>query len=400
MILELIIALLCGVTAGTLTGLAPGIHINLVSVVLLASLDKFQSIQLISLASFIVAMSITHTFIDFVPSIFLGAPEEDSFLSLLPGHQLLMEGKGYEAFILTLYGSIFAIPVILIFTPIFIYLLPLLYSLIKTILPFLLIFLSFYIIFREDNVLIGLSVFLLSGFLGLLAFNTPVKEPLLPLLSGLFGLSGLLISIKNKVSPKKQIILPLSRIKLPKRELLKSGIAALIFAPLCSFLPGIGSSHAATLGSELFEQSRKSFLFLVGAVNTIIMGLSYMTVYTIGKSRTGTAAAAKDILQNITSADIMIILAVIVVSGIISFFVSIFVSRSFARFLNRINYKYLTIVIILILVIVNIIFTNWLGLIVLITAACLGVFTILSNSRRINLMAALILPAIIYYLMN
>src|SRR3989304_1437469 len=105
MIFELFIALLCGVIAGTFTGLFPGIHINLIAALLLSSLSAlskyFSPLQLII---FIVAMSITHTFIDFIPSIFLGAPEEDTFLSILPGHQLLREGKGYEAVILTLYG--------------------------------------------------------------------------------------------------------------------------------------------------------------------------------------------------------------------------------------------------------------------------------------------------------
>ena len=50
-------------------------------------------------------MAITHTFIDFIPSIFLGAPDEDSVLSILPGHKLLLKGYAYTGIILTLYGS-------------------------------------------------------------------------------------------------------------------------------------------------------------------------------------------------------------------------------------------------------------------------------------------------------
>ncbi|MEK6850281.1 MAG: tripartite tricarboxylate transporter permease [Nanoarchaeota archaeon] len=400
MLIELIIALVIGIIAGTFTGLSPGIHINLVAAILIASLAYFTQVPLIFLAVFIVSMSITHTFIDFIPSIFLGAPEEDSFLSLLPGHQLLLEGRGYEAFILTLYGSIFAIPIILLFTPIFIFILPTLYELIKTIMPFLLIFLSLYIILREDNFILSSAIFILAGFLGLFTFNLPVKEPLLPLLSGLFGLSGLITSLKSKTIPKKQSIVPLKKIKLEKKQFLKYGLASAIFSPLCSFLPGIGSSHAATLGSEFIKPDKRGFLFLVGSANTIIMGLSYVAVYTINKSRTGTAAAVKEILKNISSSDMMIILIAILISGIISFFLAIFISKIFAKFLNKINYYALTGVVIVILSLINIIFTNWLGLLVLITSASLGTFTILSKSRRINLMAALILPAIVYYLIN
>src|SRR3990172_8135655 len=119
--IELIIALIVGLLAGTITGLTPGIHINLVAAFLTSSIGYFAGIPLIALVVFIVSMSITHTFIDFIPSIYLGAPEEDTFLSVLPGHELLKEGKGYEASVLTLYGSIIAIPIILIFIPIFIF---------------------------------------------------------------------------------------------------------------------------------------------------------------------------------------------------------------------------------------------------------------------------------------
>jgi len=98
-ILELILALFLGILAGTFTGLSPGIHINLVSTILVSSLPFLSFLPLISLVVFIVSMSITHTFIDFIPSIYFGAPEEDNFLSVLPGHKMLNQGKAHEAFV-------------------------------------------------------------------------------------------------------------------------------------------------------------------------------------------------------------------------------------------------------------------------------------------------------------
>src|SRR3989344_8154957 len=184
--IELIIALIVGLLAGTITDLSPGIHINIVAAFLTSSLGYFAGVPLIALAVFVVAMSITHTFLDFIPSIFLGAPEEDSFLSTLPGHLMLQEGKAHEAFVLTIYGSLVALIVILIFTPIYIIFLPSVFNLAKTAIPFILIFLSLYLIFREENFINSFFVFCLAGFLGLLTFNLPVKEPLMPLLSGLF----------------------------------------------------------------------------------------------------------------------------------------------------------------------------------------------------------------------
>ena len=99
MILELILALIGGLIAGTFTGLIPGIHINLVSAWLLAIIASgfFDFVSPIVFVVFICAMTTTHTFIDFIPSIYLGAPDDESYLSVLPGHQLLMDGKGHEA---------------------------------------------------------------------------------------------------------------------------------------------------------------------------------------------------------------------------------------------------------------------------------------------------------------
>lgn len=400
MLIEILIALVIGIIAGTFTGLAPGIHINLVAAILLASLASLTGIPLIALAVFIVAMSITHTFIDFIPSIFLGAPEEDTFLSILPGHEMLKEGQGFQAVVLTLYGSLFSLIIIIIFAPLFILFLPSIYETIKFLIPFILVFISVYLIFREDNLLLSLAVFLLAGFLGMASFNLPIKEPLLPLLSGLFGLSSLIISLQSSSPIPKQTLSPLKKIKLSRSEFKNASLASIISAPICSFLPGIGSGHAATIGSELIPQNHKGFLFLIGSINTIIMALSFVTVFAIGKTRSGSAAAVKDILHLISSNDLIVILITIIVSGIASFFIGIKIAKFFVLSINKINYKKITLFVILILLIINMVFSNWLGLIILITATSLGIFCILSNSRRINLMGSLIIPVIVYYLMN
>ena len=130
------------------------------------------------------------------------------------------------------------------------------------------------------------------------------------------------------------------------------------------------------------------------------MGLSYITVYAISKSRTGTAAAVSTLLQRITQFDLVLILITILLSGIISFFLGIKLAKTISKIFNKLSYKYLTLSIILIVLVVNIIFTNWLGIIVLMTSTALGIFAILSNSRGINLMACLIVPAIVYYLFS
>ena len=115
MFLEILLAIFCGCCAGIITGIIPGIHINLVSL-LLVSLSGYMLgfTSPLVLAVFIISMAVTHTFLDPIPSIFLGAPDADQALNVLPGHRLLMQGMGYEAVKLTVIGSLLSLILTLI----------------------------------------------------------------------------------------------------------------------------------------------------------------------------------------------------------------------------------------------------------------------------------------------
>ena len=96
--IEIYIAILLGCIAGTITGITPGVHLNLVSVLIISSASFLLSFaSATSIGVFIIAMSILHTFTNAIPAIFLGAPEESTALAVLPGHSLLLSGRGYEA---------------------------------------------------------------------------------------------------------------------------------------------------------------------------------------------------------------------------------------------------------------------------------------------------------------
>src|SRR3989344_307422 len=200
---EFVLALLLGIVVGTFTGITPGIHINTITAVLLANLSVFSSFSTNSLIAFIVSLAIAHTILDFIPSILTGATDEESFLSVLPGHEMLKQGKGKEAILMVLIGVITSIPLILIITPFFIKLIPFIYLKITFFIPFILIFISVYLITREDRCWTALVIFLATGFLGFSTLNSPVENSLLPLLGGLFGSSSIIISLSQKISYNK-----------------------------------------------------------------------------------------------------------------------------------------------------------------------------------------------------
>jgi len=393
MLIEILLFLFLGILFGILTGLIPGIHINLVGVALISLAASFLSfLNPIYFVVFIVAMAITHTFVDFIPSVFLGCPDTDTELSILPGHDLLKKGKGYEAITLTAYGSLAAIFILILVTFPIASLLETFYDFLKILIPGLLILVSFFLISSEKKMKNALVVFLLTGFLGLFVLNIEMKEPLLPLLTGLFGSSMLIISIRDKISIPKQ------EITKAKTKLFKPLLGAVIASPLCSFLPGLGSGQAAVIGNIISKTDKKGFLVLLGATNTLVMGFSFIALYAIARTRTGATVAIQEIIGILSKEILILTLAVILISGILSFFITLRLAKFFSTKIQNINYTLLCELTLIVLIIIVFLVSGFLGLFILAASTATGVYCISLGVKRTNMMGCLLLPVIILYL--
>ncbi len=390
MLIELIIALFIGILAGIITGLTPGIHINLIGGILISL--SFPNLSLIYLATFIVSMAITHTFLDFIPSVFLGCPDTDTELSVLPGHKLLKNRKGYEAVYLSNVGSIIAIFMLIIILVPSILIMKQAFEFIRSSIPYILILVSLVVIFTEKRKMSALLVFLLTGFLGYSLLGIDLKEPLLPLLTGLFGASNIVLSIKNKTK------LPPQEITKPKIKLKKPILAALLSAPLCSFLPGMGSGQAAVIGNTIVKQNQRQFLTLLGITNTLVMGFSFLSLYVLGKTRTGAAAAVKETLGSFGITELILIVSVVIISGIIAFFLTNFIAKVFSKKLGKINYKKISYTTLAILSIVVFLVSGPIGILILIVSTFTGIYCIGLKVKRTNMMGVLIIPTILFYI--
>ena len=393
--IELIIPLILGILAGTFTGLIPGIHINLVAIFVLPIVFISQ-LPIITLLIFITAMAITHTFLDFIPAIFLGAPDEDTGLGILPGHELLLEGNGHHALKLTILGSTMAIISLIIIIPIFIFLTPKIYPFLQRMMAFFLIWVTIFLIYNEkSSKMKAIMIFILAGFLGLATLNLDVKQPLLPLLTGLFGTSTIIHSIKSRtVVPKQKI----EKFKINKKELIKPTLATIFVSPICSFFPGLGSNQAAIIGSEITGKlNREQFLILLGSINTLVMSISFVTLFLFQKSRTGAAFAISQI-TNLSTANLIFILVTILISAIIAIPLALIISKIVAKHIHKINYIKISILILIFLIIIITYFTGIFGLIILIIATALGLTCIEFQTRRGFLMGAILIPTIIFYL--
>ncbi|MGV8142433.1 MAG: tripartite tricarboxylate transporter permease [Candidatus Pacearchaeota archaeon] len=396
--LDLLIGATLGFIIGIITGITPGIHVNSVNSFALFSLTSTLYNFPVASTVFIVILTLTHTIIDIVPSIFLGAPNEESFLAVLPGHEMLIKGKGYEAVLLSFLGVISAIPLLIFIIPLFIKFIPIVFERLIPYISFILIFISIYTFTRETNILLGFLVFSLSAILGYLSLNLAIKDALLPLLSGLFGGSGLFLSSFHKISIPSQKLINLRNFRVSKKEYFSAFFGAGISSPFFSFLPAIGSGHAATISTEIIPQTRKSFLITIGAINIIVTVLSFVTLYAIGKSRTGSAAVINELLGQISLVNLTTILVSSIIAIIVACLIGLLIARLFATKITSLPYHYLSLGVLIFLTFFVIILSGFFGIVVFVTGTALGIFTIQSNVRRINMMSCLIVPTIIIYL--
>jgi putative membrane protein len=283
--IEILIAIFLGCLMGVLTGLTPGLHINLVALILF-SISPFLLgyTNVVAVASFIIAMSITHTFTDFISATYLGAPADDTALAVLPAHRLLLDGMGHEAVKLTVIGSLLCLILTIILSPLLIFAVPIIFAYLKDYIGWLLLAVVIFMILREEDMnkkFWAFVVVILSGILGLIVFNVPnLKDPLLPMLSGLFGVSVLLLSLTQKVT------LPIQRttemIKVKTSNLIKALGSGVFSGSLVSIFPGLGPAQAAVVANQFVRKMDVfSYLILVGGINTVSMILSLITLFTI-----------------------------------------------------------------------------------------------------------------------
>ena len=257
-IVEIALFALFGIGLGIVSGLLPGIHVNTISAFLLAMLPVFSKFNPLSIVIAIVSMAVANSFLSFIPSILLGAPDSETVLSVLPGHRMLLNGEAIEAIKLTAVGGLISLLFVVGTFSASLLAIPKVSGFLAGNILYVLIFVTLIGIILEENPLYGTGIFLLSGIFGVLTLNSFGNEIVFPALSGLFGISGLLLSLNSKINipAQKETKISLSKLSLIKNSLLGSFAGAIV-----GFLPGIGAAQATFLVQQLnSKQGEKEFL--------------------------------------------------------------------------------------------------------------------------------------------
>lgn len=396
MLFEISIALLFGIIVGIITGLTPGIHVNLVATLLLSFtpvLLKYTSV--VPLAVFIIAMSIVHTFLDSIPSTFLGAPESATALSVLPGHRYVLRGNGLMAVKLSLLGSFFGLLVCILFFPLFVLLIQIVYSYLKDRVVYFLIIIALFMLWRDQKKIWAVLIFTISGILGVVVFKIPnFKDPLFPMLSGLFGIATLLYSLKeNEKIPQQHIQ---HHIEVDKGVAIKAVLSGQFSGALVSLFPGLSSAIAAVISLQITRKlGDHGFMILTGTIGTVNMVLSLATLYVIDKARNGSIAVVQQLL-GINGKIILLFLCSALIAGCCAVLLTLYFGKLFCHWINKVNYRKLCIGIIIFVTAMVVLITGWLGVIVLVVSTCIGLLPAILKTTRTHAMGCLLVPVIIY----
>jgi putative membrane protein len=438
LVLVLVFAVL-GAGVGIAAGLVPGIHVNNVALVvvatepaLLGALASFAPEAPLVLATFLASCATAHGFTAFLPSVFLGAPDGDTALTVLPGHRLLAGGHGMEAVLLCARGALLAVLLAVTLLLPFRVLLgdPVrAYEKLRPFVPLLLLLLVSVLVATEGRgrgttlrKVLAIALLGLSGLLGWIVLRPgflesawrPLDLPaeslvLFPLFTGLFGLPTLLQSWNHRGRLPPQDLGPAD--PLPDWRHARGLLSGTLAGATVSWFPGLGGASATVVaqllaGGELAEgdpEADREFLFASGAANAATTVFTFATLFIVLRARSGVAAAVDQIadgvpvwspVPNLPPMFLAVVLG-ITISAVLAHAAVARLARPFARFATRVRYGRLARTVSVALALAVFAMTGPVGLGILGTATALGLLPPRVGVRRVHLMGCLLMPLLV-----
>ncbi len=399
--LETVLFLLVGIGIGIFAGLCPGMHVNTtIPLILVLSsslrLNPYQTVVMI------VSIGMTEMFIDQINSVFIGAPDADTAISVLPAHRLLFEGHGYEAVKLAVIGGIGALLFTLVLVSLTSRFFEILYQVTRPFIHFVIIGVVAFMILSEKKpkkILSAALIIGLSGLLGILALNSGLvagEESLFPVLTGLFGLSGLIISYaETSAIPEQKED---SKINLSKKEIFKSIALASIAGTVVGFLPAVGISEAAVMTQYLGGNGdSRSFLVTASGTNVANDLFSLISLYLFGNPRSGSSVAVQQVLSELTFFDAMFLIGSTLFASGIAAMLTLYLGKRIPKLLVKLNYKKLTLAIIVFVIAMVFFLAGPYGLLIAFTSTSIGMLCVQLGIRRSHCMGVLLVSTILFF---
>jgi putative membrane protein len=349
-----------------------------------------SGIETMPFVAFLTGMSVSHTFHDFLPAFFISAPDAESALSTVNAAEMVKNGKGLEAFHYTVYGALFSLLPVLLFSVLSFFYLEQLYGWISGFMEYILLFFLLFMVLDSERSLESALVAVFAGALGVASFQSPLNQNFvfIPLFSGLFAVPAILSSLKSDYEIPDQ--------ESPSLEFsgaLRGGFMGSIAGFLAGVVPGIGAAVSTSFLSPLMDRSRRKFMASMGAVNTTDIIFSLVALYLIQRARSGVSVALELLGSEVN-------LALVGFLALLSLFISAFtalkVSGRYVKLLRSFPAEKLLYSVLVLLAFVVFMMTGFLGLVVFLTSSLVGEAALRTGNRK-ACMAVLIIPSILYF---
>lgn len=394
---EIIAGVAVGVVLGTISGLIPGIHANTMAGILLsAQAAVLVVVGPIALSVSMFSALVTHTFLDAVPATFLGVPDPDTAISVLPAHRMCLEGRAEEAVRLSAIGGAVGCAVSMPLFAVFFILLPSLQGYIDWWIGIILITFAGILILQSESPEWSFAVFAVSGILGLLTFRfgwlswnlLGESSLLMPLLTGLFGIS-VLLHTKQGEMPSQEY----TGISLSTGDIAKSGTAGTLAGATVGWLPGLSNASANAILASVFriEKEGEGFITATGAANTANAFLALAAFYALSRTRNGVMVALS--LGEIPPVTTLLFAGAL--AAFAAFILTVLFSGAAGLF-SGIDARKAGYAVIVFVTILCLLFTGPFGLVILVLATMTGLVPHYINIRRVPCIGAVMLPVIFW----
>ena len=406
---------LAGCMLGMFSGIMPGIHVNTLSAILLSSYPVIQEPlsglvgdegSIMSMCCCVMAASVVHSFVDFVPSVFIGAPDSEDAISILPGHRLLLEGRGMDAVKSAATGSLVgACSAIVLAIPLQMVMSTEIGDSIDGLAWTMALIASSIIMLGCGHGVVariwGLAAFCISGILGLMVdvLEIPCEgllgegTPMFPMLTGLFGIPVLLSGSGSSGIPRQMPAYDGDRGIMP-------GLRGVVMGCVSGWFPGITSTVGASMSSCVFrERNPEDFIANVASIGTVTSVLSIVALSVSGSGRSGTAIVLRDLsgdmLYGVASSTFVLLLLATAVSSLIGYWMTIASGRAMSSLVPRIDTGMMNRAVLVLNVILVLLLTGPFGIIILVVSTLIGLLPESSCTSRIVLCGCLLMPVLL-----
>ena len=391
-----------GVTLGIIAGFVPGIHSNTLAGLLAAcSVPLIVVFGIDGISLMIGSMMVVYTFADILPSTFLGVPDPDTVLSVLPAHNLCLMGNGEEAVRVSALGSLWGFVFCLPLFALFMIFLPSVQEYVDWGVGLVILLAAGLLIVFSKAPSWSFAVFLVSGLLGIYAMRFSyfsfgvfgIGEILLPLLTGLFGIPVLLTSMRALSKPAEQTF---SGLMISQGSIIGNGIKGAFAGAIVGWLPGFSSGTANALlavrrSSEKMDP--REYLVSTSAANTANAVLGLAALYALGRMRSGA-------MVTLASFDLPSVYLLVLAAGaaaLAGYLVTVSSSK-LSRVIMHLDQKIIARGVLLFLVGMTVIFCGPFGVLILILSTLVVLVPGMADIPRIFCMGAIMLPVMLFTL--